>query len=66
MYYTTFITYNICVLSCMGSADLGVLCGDFVDGRIYHSSLGRREQLIPVFFAGDFAKPDNFLQAAVI
>lgn len=50
----------------MGSADLGVLCGDFVDGRIYHSSLGRREQIIPVFFAGDFAKPDNFLQTAVV
>lgn len=50
----------------MGSADLCVLYGDFVDGRIYHSSLGRKEQIIPVVFAGDFAKSDNLFQTAVV
>lgn len=49
------VLYNIYIIQCLGiilgSVDLGVLCGGFVDGRIYHSSLRRKEQIIPVVFA---------------
>lgn len=58
--------YHICILSSMGSVDLCVLCGDFVDVRNYHSNLGRKEQIILVVFADDFAKPANLIETAVI
>lgn len=54
--------YHICILACMGSVDLCLLCGDFVDGRNFYSSLGRKEKIIPVVIADDFAKPDNLLR----